>query len=222
VSLLRSVADHRDQRSLAHRLRLRRFGRFLELVARVPAPWAMLDVGGTPDFWRRMRFVPPPGCRIVLLNRRRPDLDPDPGLEAVLGDATDMSMFGDRCFDVVFSNSAIEHVGDRAAQERMAAEVRRVGRRYVVQTPSYWFPLEPHFLLPGIQWLPAAARAEVVFRLRPGWYGAGVRSRGEAREAVDSIRLLRRWELARLFPEARIGVERLVGLPKSYVAYGGW
>ena len=42
-------------------------------------------------------------------------------------------MFGEREFDVIFSNSVIEHVGQFADQQRMADEVRRVGEGYWVQ-----------------------------------------------------------------------------------------
>jgi hypothetical protein len=62
--------------------------------------------------------------------------------------------FRDAAFDVVFSNSVIEHVGDAASQERFAREVARVGRSYWVQTPNRWFPVEQHLLTPLVHWLP--------------------------------------------------------------------
>ena len=71
-----------------------------------------------------------------------------------VGDAVDMPGISDGAFDVVFSNSVIEHVETYENQRRMAAEIRRVGRRYFVQTPNRHFPLEPHFLVPGFQLLP--------------------------------------------------------------------
>ena len=56
------------------------------------------------------------------------------------GDACSVEQFGDRSFDLVFSNSVIEHVGPPAKQAEFAHEVLRLGRSYWVQTPSKWFP----------------------------------------------------------------------------------
>jgi SAM-dependent methyltransferase len=183
----------------------------------------MLDVGGTPEFWRMMQFSVPAGSEICVLNLDLPSrVACAPGITFLRGDATNLSDCADSSFDVVFSNSVIEHVGDFNAQRRMASEVRRVGVRHFVQTPNYLFPIEPHFLLPGMQWLPEHWRAEVVHRLRPGWYGRDVRSRSEAAAVVHSIQLLRRRDLEVLFPESSIFVERVLGIAKSFIAYGGW
>lgn len=57
-----------------------------------------------------------------------------------------MKQFQDNEFDAVFSNSVIEHVGDYEAQRQMANEIMRVGKRYFVQTPNFYFPIEPHIL----------------------------------------------------------------------------
>src|SRR5258708_6804265 len=43
-------------------------------------------------------------------------------------------------FDVVFSNSVIEHVGGAERQRLFAAECVRCGHGYFVQTPNKWFP----------------------------------------------------------------------------------
>ena len=52
--------------------------------------------------------------------------------------------------------------------------MRRIASAYWVQTPNFWFPIEPHFLMPGWQWMPRAVRTELLHRLRsplqdPSW-----------------------------------------------------
>ena len=103
----------------------------------------------------------------------------------------------------------------------MANEVMRVGKRYFVQTPNKRFPLEPHFLFPFFQYLPAAVRAQLVHRFDIGWYKR-IPSLAKAREEVDSIQLLTRRGFAGLFPGATIYEEKMFGLTKSFVAFRGW
>lgn len=69
--------------------------------------------------------------------------------------------FAAAAFDVVISNHVIEHVGDRAAQHRHLAEIRRVlkptGTGYLA-VPNRWMLTEPHFHLKFLSWLPHAWR----------------------------------------------------------------
>jgi SAM-dependent methyltransferase len=118
-----------------------------------------------------------------------------------------MPKFDTGSFDVVFSNSVIEYVGAFSDQERMASEVLRVGKRYYVQTPNRFFPIEPHFLLPGFQFLPRWMKVAMIQRFALGWYDRAA-TREEACCLADEIRLLRRGELRRLFPGGKIMEER--------------
>lgn len=213
-------ADNRYPDSLANRFRRRRFRLFRALLRPLPDPVRILDVGGTEGFWEQMGAAEDPSLEIVLLNIA--EEAPDAGnVEAIDGDARDLSRFDDDGFDVVFSNSVIEHLGTRADQERMAREVRRVGRRYFVQTPNRYFPVEPHFLFPGFQFLPVATRIALVRRFALGYHDA-LPDPEDARRAVEEIRLLGSRELRRLFPDAELYRERVLGLTKSLIAYGGW
>jgi SAM-dependent methyltransferase len=214
--LLQRIADHRRPGSWAARLRGRRHARFLELLRELPGPLRILDVGGTPSFWRAQGGTPA-GARVTILNRS--SLAPDQDYECVVGDACDMRGIAAGAFDVVFSNSVIEHVGDFRGQAAMAAEVRRVGRRYYVQTPYRHFPIEPHFVFPCFQYLPLGLRAWLAHRFALGWHPR-YRSLEAARQAAASVRLLDLPTLARLFPDARIERERVLGLTKSLVAVG--
>ena len=164
----------------------------------------MLDLGGTRGAWEN---GPVRIARIDLLNS-------DARLEGTMvGDACALP-FADGSYDIVFSNSTIEHVGGWERQEAFAREARRVGRALWIQTPAResWF--EPHYLAPFVHWLPRAWRRWAGRWLTPrGWFDA------EAIVWIESnTRLLTRAEMETLFPDCEILVERFLGWPKSYVA----
>jgi hypothetical protein len=212
--MLKRVADNRDPASLAARLRRKRFALFSHLIAGLPGRLRVLDVGGTPDFWRVMNFADE-RVHVTLLNRTRHDCA-GTAMTSVAGDAREMREFRDGEFDVVFSNSVIEHVGTLADQQAMAAEIRRVGRRYFVQTPNRYFPIEPHFLVPGFQFLPVSIRADLLSRRDVGWWPRAP-SYDAAVAEVTAIRLLTRREFTGMFPDARLYKERFFGLTKSFI-----
>lgn len=218
--MLRKFADGTRPNSLSSRLRRRRFAFFLQLLEGLPRPLRILDVGGTRHFWNNMHFDPGGTVEIVLLNLSVVPVN-QPWLQSVVGDARSLPQYEDGAFDLVFSNSVIEHVGSWEDQQRMAAEVRRVGQRYFVQTPNYYFPLEPHFLFPGFQFLPVEARIWLITHFKLGWHRRYT-DRAAAAQAIAHTRLLKRRELEQLFPDAQIYQEKLLGLSKSYVAYGGF
>ena len=137
------------------------------------------------------------------------------------GDATNLAEHADDAFDIAFSNSVIEHLFTLDAQQRMAAEIRRVAPAYWVQTPNFWFPIEPHFLVPAWHWLPEETRVAILRRRGVGWAGR-CPDEAHARAVVQEHRLMRRDELARLFPDAVIVGERLAGLTKSWTAISGF
>lgn len=219
-SLIKSLADNAAGDSLATRMRRARFALFLSLMSRIHGHAEILDIGGTQDFWTHMTGNDPGDVRVTLLNIEHQPVTSEKFVSAV-GDARAMPEYAAKSFDVVFSNSVIEHVGSYENQRRMAAEVMRVGRRYWVQTPNKRFPLEPHFLFPFFQYLPLEIRAQLVHRFDVGWYRR-IPELAAARAEVDSIRLLTRRKFAALFPGAQIHSEKLGGLTKSFVAYGGW
>jgi hypothetical protein len=124
-------------------------------------------------------------------------------------------------FDVAFSNSVIEHLFTMEHQQAMAREAARLAPAYWIQTPNYWFPIEPHFHMIGWQWMPEAWRVAMLRKRRCGWRGP-LPDLEQARAAVREIRLMKKHELQRLFPSGRIWGERFAGLVKSWVAYGGF
>ena len=116
-----------------------------EFVARfgVSEETRILDVGGTPANWLLTDVRP----RVTLLNMPRGQERDEASFTFVSGDGCQLP-FRDQSFEIVFSNSVIEHVGTPDQQRRFAHEIQRVGRRYWVQTPNRRFPVEPHLLTP--------------------------------------------------------------------------
>ncbi|HWP40401.1 MAG TPA: class I SAM-dependent methyltransferase [Tepidisphaeraceae bacterium] len=216
---LRPLGDWNNPRSLGNRLRNRRFALWERLVAHLPRPLRIIDLGGTVAYWEMRGWAGRREYQITLVNLHACQSRYD-NIHPQVGDATNLFAYADRSFDIAFSNSVIEHVGGIDAQRRMACEVRRVARGYWVQTPNYWFPIEPHFLFPGWQWLPRQARIALIQRRAFGWNGR-CSGRQMAERVVDNANLLSRHELGRLFPDARLLPECFMGLVKSWIAVGG-
>lgn len=205
---------------IANVLRTKRFRLFLSLLERTPRPIRILDVGGTQSFWEQMGFANIPDIQIVLLNITKEPVSHG-NFTSVVGDARSLDAYADKEFDIAFSNSVIEHVGTFTDQQRMAQELRRVGKRYFLQTPYRYFPIEPHFIFPGFQFLPVAFRIWLITHFALGCFPR-FHDREAARRAVDEIRLLSRNELRQLFPEGTHVDEKFLGLTKSLMVYEGW
>ncbi len=217
--MLVKMVDNRDPNSLAARLRGKRFAFFMELITRVHRPMRILDVGGTQSFWQSARFTSPGDVNMTLLNVSKEQTSL-PNFTSVVGDARRME-FEDQTFDVVFSNSVIEHVGTYDDQARMAQEIRRIGKRYFVQTPNKYFPIEPHFFFPAFQFLPLGLRIWLLRHMALGSYKK-VSDYETAKSQVENVRLLSRREFQTLFPTAKLQTETFCGLAKSFTAYDGW
>ncbi|MGH9683816.1 MAG: class I SAM-dependent methyltransferase [Candidatus Acidiferrales bacterium] len=217
---MRRLADGSDPDSFSNKRRTQRFRQFEALVSGLPRPLRILDVGGTNEFWEQRGWAGRKDAEIITLNlaaeeRRHENIQP------FAGDATNLAQFGDASFDVVFSNSVIEHLFTLESQRRMASEVQRVGKSFWVQTPNFWFPMEPHFLVPGWQWMPESLRISIIRRRACGWRGPCA-DPVQARDLVREIRLLSGDELKKLFPGARLVPERFFGLVKSWIVTGGF
>lgn len=217
--MFNKLANNRNPQSLAARLRRTRLRLFYSLLARLENPVHILDVGGTEDFWRLAGVPAGKEVSITLLNLDRLPTTL-PNVTSIAGDARDLR-FPDSGFDVVFSNSVIEHVGGPEDQRKMADEVRRVGKRHFIQTPNKYFPIEPHFMFPFYQFLPKSLQIRLLQRFTLGWIKR-TPDRGEAGRLIAGIRLLDKSEFKALFPDSRIFEEKFLGLTKSFVAYAGW
>jgi hypothetical protein len=175
----------------------------------------VLDVGGHPWIWNDSGIK----AKITLLNLYdASELAKQYGghYEFVRADGTNLP-YGDREFEVVFSNSVIEHLGTFERQQKFAAEARRVGKKVWVQTPAKCFFIEPHLLTPFIHWLPRSWRRKLL-RYFTVWGWMTKPSPLQVEALLDEIRLLTASEMLKLFPDCKIYRERVLGWTKSYIA----
>ncbi|MDW7690830.1 class I SAM-dependent methyltransferase [Flammeovirgaceae bacterium SG7u.111] len=215
--MLKSIVDYQNPNSLALRARKKRFDFFLKEIEPLPRPAKILDVGGTQGFWENMNFTHHKNFQIYILNLQHQEMK-YPHFTYVNGDATDLQQFDDGFFDLVFSNSVIEHLFTWENQVKMAQEVQRVGKNYFVQTPNYWFPIEPHFVFPFFQYLPKRYQVELVSNFNLGTIQKS-NNKERAHKIVEEFKLLTITKMKDLFPDSNLYLEKYLGMTKSIVAY---
>ena len=225
-----ALANHRAQEmvaraylgpeGLSRRFRLKRFRRLFALIDAIVAEKGrcrIADLGGTAYYWNIVaEDMAQRPLEIALINPREAQLSSGPFIGRA-GDATELGDIDDMSFDLVHSNSVVEHVGDWLRMKAMAANVRRLAPAYYVQTPNFWFPFEPHFRAPFVHWLPEQTRYRLVMRFALG-FSERKATVDEAMVRVQSARLLDRGQMKALFPDAAQIDERVCGLTKSLIA----
>jgi SAM-dependent methyltransferase len=199
-----SLSDRRSG-SIASKLRHRRW-LVVQSLLRTKGTESVLDVGGTDKSWWFVEW----NGKVVRCN-----LDTNAASQGLRVTADGCHLpFADQSFDVAFSNSVIEHLGSFERQVQFAAEFRRVARRYFLQTPNRWFIIEPHYLFPLFQFLPAPLQRWLHTHFNIGTF--------KKTDPFGTIRLMTRRELERLFPEGQLVPERLGFLVKSwYMVFTG-
>jgi len=127
-----------------------------------------------------------------------------PGVQAVVFDGCALP-FADKSFDIVYSNAVLEHLPGPNFVERFAAEVRRVGKGWFITTPNLWYPVDPHYHLPLVQFLPQSTQRSLVKRL--------------GKTPYDHLQLLTKQQLRRLFPVGEVVACRVTFYPETLIAY---
>jgi hypothetical protein len=224
MNLIYKLQDPDDANSLSMRMRRARARHVVELITATFAEQGrcrILDLGGEPDYWRLFdRGVLEAAKVSITLVNPQPFSVEDPMFEARQGDACALDEFEDGSYDLVHSNSVVEHVGDWPRMEAFAAEARRLAPRYYVQTPYFWFPIEPHFSAPFFHWRSEQSRANALLKRRHG-FAERAPDMGTAMRDVQHARLLDKAQFKFLFPDARHLDERFAGLTKSLIAIRG-
>jgi Methyltransferase domain len=174
------------------------------------------DMGGGAFFWDLALSEGLPLPRVTVLNIRPAGDQARSFLKWTVGDAC-QTQLPDNSFDMVFSNSLVEHLRDFKTQRLFADEVRRLAPRYFVQTPNKRFPMEPHFMTPFVHWLPRDIRRRMLRKFTV-WGLVARPSQAYCDGLSEEIELLSRQQMQQLFPEATLVSERFLGVPKSLIA----
>ena len=197
--------------SFTHRMRQQRLEEFKRRFPDL-ADMRVLDLGGTAVSWSVLGLRP---ASVTVVN-----LDHDgkgtcePWMEIVHADAC-AGGFGQ--FDLVFSNSLMEHLGGHARRQQFANVVRESAPAWWVQTPYRYFPIEPHWVFPGFQFLPFRMRV-LICQHWSMLHMPACKDAAEAADLVASTELISGTEMRTYFPNSEIWFERIAGIPKSLVA----
>jgi hypothetical protein len=123
-------------------------------------------------------------------------------------------------FDVIFSNSLIEHLPGRHLQQRLARAIIDSKRPYFMQTPNKRSPVDPHFPRPYVPFFAAYPRSLQARLLSWSALGSGsaAPSYQAALERLSNYYPLTKRDIRNLFPQAQVVMERPLGVPMSIIA----
>jgi hypothetical protein len=193
-----------------------RANRWQRFAARFPQlrNMSVLDLGGTERSWNACPIRPGSLTLINLPGLREADMTGD----VIPGDACAPELLADDHYDLVYSNSVIEHVGGHYRQQQFADNVRRLGTHYWIQTPYRYFPIEPHLFMPFAHWLPDAVAVNLACHWPLGNF-TGHRSRPDLMtKNILEIDLLSITAMRYAFPDSELLYERVGGMVKSVMA----
>ncbi|MFZ1323246.1 MAG: class I SAM-dependent methyltransferase [Ignavibacteria bacterium] len=211
-------ADQNNVNSISYKLRNKRKILFLEFISNLKRPVKILDLGGSEYFWRNLNLINLDDIQILLVNTEFQNVENFSNINFINKDVKDLSEYSDKEFDVVHSNSLIEHLNTFDEQKKLAAEIQRIGKHYFLQTPNYYFPLEPHFLYPFFQFFSHKKKTELIQKKDMGWYKKQ-ENLDDAEALADSIRLMKKSELKNIFKNSKIHSEKYFLFTKSFIVY---
>lgn len=219
-NFMRRFANFQNSRSISYKLRANRMRLFEEYIQEFfgdEQQITILDLGGTCEFWKADHTTIKNRAIITIVNLAL-EKTAEPNFISIIGDARHLPQFKDKEYDIVFSNSVIEHVGDFEEQKLMANEIMRIGKYFFIQTPNCNFPIETHFLFPFFQFLPNKIKIFLMCHWSIGQYSKAT-SEEYAIQVINSVNLLSISQIKMLFNDPCIRYERILGLIKSIIAY---
>jgi ubiquinone/menaquinone biosynthesis C-methylase UbiE len=115
----------------------------------------ILDVGCGPDGRSFENYVDV-SYKIIgidILDENRVHCN-HPNFTYIKKDAGDLKVFQDKQFDLTVSIGMMEHICNRQVLTKIAQQIQRVSRQFIIVVPWKWAWIEPHFKFPFFQLLP--------------------------------------------------------------------
>jgi hypothetical protein len=224
--LLTKLVDSDSEQSFAFKFRKKRAEKIILLINECYQKYGkvnIIDIGGTMTYWHiiSVNFLKEKKVHVLIVNL--PLSSPLPESDEIftykIGDGCNLADIGDKSFHIAHSNSVIEHVGNWENKIKFSTEIQRVGEKYYLQTPNYWFPFEPHFMFPFFQWLPKFVRIKFIQHFNLGWFRKS-KDYNNAKAIDESCSLLTKKELLDLFPNSSLYKEKVACLTKSFIVTG--
>ncbi len=218
-----SLIDISNPNSFRSKLRRKRIKHLIGFVEKVIAmenkkEISICDIGGNYFYWNIFPFERFPGItfNITLANIEEYKIFkkveiPNVNFTTMIADACDMNTVPDWHFDIAHSNSVIEHVGNWDRIKLMAKEVNRMAKHHFIQTPNYGFPVEPHYVIPLVHWLPRPLQTRILMKARHLDFD-------KATKLFEENRMLTKREFWYLFKDSDFIIERFYLFPKSLIA----
>jgi hypothetical protein len=221
--IAKKLINYQSENSFAFKMRKKRAERIKDLITecyKENGSVKIIDVGGLEVYWKiiprqflldnkvQITCVNLPGSAIACKN--------DEIFTYVDGDGCNLVGFADKTFHLSHSNSVIEHVGDKTNTQNFAKEVMRVADKVYLQTPNFWFPMEPHFMTPFFHWLPKEVRIKLLMNFNLGWYKK-TSSYEAAKSHIEHCNLLTAKDLKKLFPGSVLYYEKIFFFTKSLI-----
>jgi len=193
--------------------RKKRMARFVNTVS-PSAETDVLDVGGGAYNWDLISAK----FKVTLLNlyKLKEMLSAHGYCDFVVGDGTALT-YSDNSFDIVYSNSVMEHLYTWEKQRKFASALNRVWKRLGVQTPAKSFFIEPHLITQFVLYLPKIWQRHLLQNFTVwGWIAR--LDQKHIDQFLNEVRLLTYYEMKLLFPDCIIEKEKFLFFTKCYVA----
>lgn len=132
----------------------------------------------------------------------------------VRGDGANMN-FKNKEFDLVICIGVLEHIFPFTKLKKVAQEIQRVGKSYVVVVPHLYTFLEPHYQLPFWQFYPDSLKSFLIKHFSIAWFEKNPQGK------FKKLNYFTKEKWLSLFPGASIIAYNhlLLGLIRDYIIF---